>query len=112
MSRYGESIDSQVDGLEDERYSVDDVLQQSSQNYKQKMNMSAEIIIPADFSLHAGDLIYCEFQKLSSAKTVKRSTNRDSGIYMIADLCHYGNKSKTFTGLHLIRDSYGVKSNG
>ena len=112
VSRYGESIDSQVDGLEDERYSVDDVLQQSSQNYKQKMNMSAEIIIPADFSLHAGDLIYCEFQKLSSAKTVKRSTNRDSGIYMIADLCHYGNKSKTFTGLHLIRDSYGVKSNG
>ena len=111
-SRYGESIDSQVDGLEDERYSVDDVLQQSSQNYKQKMNMSAEIIIPADFSLHAGDLIYCEFQKLSSAKTVKRSTNRDSGIYMIADLCHYGNKAKTFTGLHLVRDSYGVKSNG
>jgi len=112
ITRYGENIDSQVDGLEDESYSVDDVVQQSIQNYKQKMNMSAEIIIPADFSLHAGDLIYCEFQKLSSEKTIKRSLNRDSGIYMIADLCHYGNKSKTFTGLHLVRDSYGVKTNG
>jgi len=110
--QYGDSLENQVDKTATENYSVDDVIQQSSQNYKQKMNMSAEIIIPADFSLHAGDLVYCEYQQLSPEKTVQRSTNRDSGIYMIADLCHFGNRSKTFTGLHLVRDSYGVKTNG
>ena len=110
--QYGDSLKTQVDKTGVENYSIDDVTQQSLQNYKQKMNMSAEIVIPADFSLHAGDLIYCEFQELSPEKTIKRSTNRDSGIYMIADLCHFGNRSKTFTGLHLVRDSYGVKTNG
>ena len=108
----GDSVTQQVAKTEAENYSVDDVTQQSLQNYKQKMNMSAEIIIPGDFSLHAGDIIYCEFPQTSLDKTVRRSTNRNSGIYMIADLCHFGNRSKTFTGLHLVRDSYGVKSNG
>ena len=107
---YGDNIEQQVEKTDKENYSVDDVTQQALQNYKQKMNMSAEIVIPADFSLHAGDLIYCEFQELSSGKTIRSSNNRDSGIYMIADLCHFGNRSKTFTGLHLVRDSYGVKN--
>ena len=107
---YGDNIQQQVQKTDKENYSVDDVTQQALQNYKQKMNMSAEIVIPADFSLHAGDLIYCEFQELSSGKTIRSSNNRDSGIYMIADLCHFGNRSKTFTGLHLVRDSYGVKN--
>ena len=109
----GDSIEQQVEKTDKENYSVDDVTQQALQNYKQKMNMSAEIIISADFSLHAGDLVYCEFQELSSGKTIVSSNNRDSGIYMIADLCHFGNRSQTYTGLHLVRDSYGVKqSNG
>ena len=107
---YGDNIQQQVQKTDKENYSVDDVTQQALQNYKQKMNMSAEIVIPADFSLHAGDLIYCEFQELSSGKTIRSSNNRDSGIYMIADLCHFGNRSKTFTGIHLVRDSYGVKN--
>ena len=29
---------------------------------------------------------------------------------MIADLCHYGEVGNSFTGLHLVRDAYGVKS--
>ena len=37
-------------------------------------------------------------------KTAKKSS-RDSGIYMIADLCHYGDRSQSYTGLRLVRDS-------
>ena len=51
-----------------------------------------EIVIEADLSLHAGDLIFCDFPELSTKKTLRESRDRSSGIYMIADLCHYGDK--------------------
>jgi len=104
----GDSIEKQVEKNTQEGVSVEDVLQQSQQNFRQKFNMSAEIIIPADFSLHAGDLVYCEFPEMSTKSTVEK-TPKDSGIYMISDLCHYGDKSQTYTGLRLVRDSFGVK---
>ena len=74
------------------------------------MNISIEIVIAADLSLKAGDLVYCEFEEMTTKKTVRGSRFRDSGIYMIGDLCHYGDGTKAFTGLNLVRDSYGVKS--
>ena len=74
------------------------------------MNVITEVIIEADLSLHAGDLIYCEFEEMTTKKTQTGSKDRDSGIYMIADLCHYGDSTKAFTGLHIVRDGYGVKS--
>jgi hypothetical protein len=104
----GDSIEKQVEKNTEEDIPIQEVLQQSLQNYRQKFNMSAEIIIPADFSLHAGDLVYCEFPELSTKSTLTK-TPKDSGIYMISDLCHYGDKSQTYTGLRLVRDSFGVK---
>jgi hypothetical protein len=104
----GDSVEKQVEQNTKEGIVVEDVLQQSQQNYRQKFNMSAEIIISADFSLHAGDLVYCEFPELSTKSTLTK-TPKDSGIYMISDLCHYGDKSQTYTGLRLVRDSFGVK---
>ena len=91
-------------------YNVEDIIQQAQQNYRQKMNTSAEIVIEADLSLSAGDLIFCEFPELSTKVTPIGSRTRKSGIYMIADLCHYGDVGNSFTGLHLVRDSYGVKT--
>lgn len=105
-----DSLERQVEKFEEEDIEVDQILWQAKQNFRQKFNMSAEIIIPADFSLHAGDLIYCTFPELSTKKTVDES-QKDSGIYMIADLCHYGDVVGSFTGLHLVRDSFGTKRN-
>jgi hypothetical protein len=108
----GDSLQTQVEKTTEQKYDVDEITQQAIQNYRQKMNFSLQIIIPGDFSLHAGDVIYCEFRELSDSKTTLSSRDRNSGLYMIADLCHFGNKSKTYTGLHLVRDSYGAKTNG
>jgi hypothetical protein len=82
---------------------------QSHQNYRQKFSISVNIVIDADLSLSAGDLIYCNFPQTSQTTTVTSST-KDSGIYMIADLCHYSTPTQAFTGLNLVRDSYGVKA--
>ena len=102
----GSSIQEQIEKTTEENYVVEEILQQARQNYRQKFNMSVDIIIPADFSLHAGDLVHCDFPQPSTKKTVRESPI-SSGIYMISDLCHFGTRSKTFTGLHLVRDSYG-----
>ena len=82
---------------------------QSLQNYRQKFSISLNIVIDADLSLSAGDLIFCKFPETSQKPSVTGST-KDSGIYMIADLCHYCTPTQAFTGLNLVRDSYGVKN--
>jgi len=105
-----DSLKNQVAKFNVPNYNVEDIIDQSNQNYRQKMSTSAEIVIAADFSLNAGDLIYCEFPELSTKVTTIGSRTRKSGIYMIADLCHYGDRGNSFTGLHLVRDSYGVKT--
>jgi len=102
----GDSYEQQNEKKTQENFSVEEILQQSKQNYRQKFNMSVDIIISADFSLHAGDLVHCDFPQPSTTRTVRQSPI-SSGIYMISDLCHFGTRSKTFTGLHLVRDSYG-----
>lgn len=82
---------------------------QSLQNYRQKFSISVNIVIDADLSLSAGDLIFCKFPETAQKRSVTGST-KDSGIYMIADLCHYSTPTQAFTGLNLVRDSYGVKN--
>ena len=82
---------------------------QSLQNYRQKFSSSVNIVIDADLSLSAGDLVFCKFPETSQKKSQSGSP-KDSGIYMIADLCHYSTPTQAFTGLNLVRDSYGVKS--
>jgi hypothetical protein len=103
-----DSLERQVEKITEEDIVAEEILWQAKQNFRQKFNMSAEIIIPADFSLHAGDLVHCDFPEISTKKTLQES-QKDSGIYMIADLCHYGDKSQSYTGLHLVRDSFGIK---
>jgi len=43
-----------------------------------------------------------------SSKTTLKESPLDSGIYMILELCHYISPTKTYTGLVLVRDSFGV----
>ena len=105
-----DDTETQIEKRDVPAYSVEDTQLQAHQNYTQKMTVSMDIVIDADLSLHAGDLIFCEFPELSTKKTTTGSNDRKSGIYMIADLCHYGEVGNSFTGLHLVRDAYGVKS--
>ena len=105
-----DDVKTQVEKTDEPKYVVEEIFQQAHQNYRQKMNMSIQIIVSGDLSLHAGDLVFCGFEELSNKVTTIESKKRDSGLYMIADLCHYGTKANSFTALHLVRDSYGVKA--
>ena len=95
--------------IDDTKFDIVKTSIQSLQNYRQKFSISLNIVIDADLSLSAGDLVFCKFPETSQKPSVTGST-KDSGIYMIADLCHYSTPTQAFTGLNLVRDSYGVKS--
>ena len=105
-----DSIEKQVEKTDQINYNNNEIILQAHQNYRQKMNTSAEIVIAADLSLRAGDLIYIFFPELSTKVTTVGSNTWKNGIYMIADLCHFAEGTKSFTGLHLVRDAYGVKT--
>jgi hypothetical protein len=104
----GDSIDKQLEKSKEENFSVSETISQAIQNYRQRLNFMTEITIPGDFSLHAGDIIQCDLPELATEKTPVRSP-KDSGIYMILELCHYISPTQTYTGLVLVRDSFGVK---
>lgn len=113
----GDSVEQQLEKSKEENFNVSETIAQAVQNYRQRLNYMIEIKIPADFSLHAGDLIQCDLPQLATARTPDRSPI-DSGIYMILELCHFispsAKSSRTdssfYTGLVLVRDSYGIKN--
>jgi hypothetical protein len=86
-----------------------DYLSAATSRYNQLYTVKIAITIAGDFSLEAGQLIFCDFQEVSS-KTNPTNNPRMSGVYLIAELCHrIDPQYQSFTSLKLIRDSYGRK---
>lgn len=91
-------------------FDMDKILRQSSMRYNNLFTTKVTIAIDADFTLHVGDLIHCDFPEVS-AKNLQEVSYRKSGLYMIVDLCHFirFKPKQAFTRLHLVRDSIGRK---
>ena len=100
--------DGSLSDVNDVSFDIVKTSLQSLQNYRQKFSSSLNIVIDADLSLNAGDLVFCKFAETASVPFPEGS-RKNSGIYMIADLCHYSTPTQAYTGLNLVRDSYGVK---
>ena len=76
--------------------------------YNQLFSIKINIKIAGDFTLRAGDMIYCEFPELTTDPNTP--VNKGSGgLYMISSLCHNLTPRKTETSLTLVRDSFGRK---
>lgn len=79
---------------------------QSVMRYTQMFTLQLQISVPGDFSIRAGEIIYCEFPD----KSENQSDNKDlGGYYVVANLCHQITATDTVTSMSLIRDSYGKK---
>lgn len=87
---------------------VMDRMVQSVMRYNQMYSVVTSITIPGDFSLRAGDIIQCDFPRVSG--DTKDIDKKSSGKYLISSLCHYVTPSRCYTQLGLIRDSYGRKT--
>ena len=106
----GKDAKEQVENWNKDKENLNDKVRermsQAITRYNQIFSVSVVMVIEGDFSLKAGDTIYCEFPDVSSKKKVSKET---SGLYLIASLCHKVAGGKTYTSLNLIRDSFGKK---
>ena len=104
----GKNLQSQLPKSKELDIDKAKTINQAASRYNQVFTIQLNIIIEGDFSLGAGDLIYCDFPELTT-KTTPGFNPRMSGTYLISALCHRISAQKTYTSLELIRDSYGRK---
>ena len=99
----------QIQKSKEENFDPKNILNQSVMRYNQFFSTQVTITVTADFSLHAGDLIFVDSPELSS-KDTQDFNEQFGGFYTIAELCHYISLSNGgYTKLTLVRDSLGKK---
>ena len=78
---------------------------QSIMRYNELFRTKINIIIPADFSIRAGDVVNCTFINLDTSKSGGSETL--SGKFIVANVCHKTNSEQNLSSLDIIRDSLG-----
>ena len=80
---------------------------QSLMRYNLLFTQTLSMMIPSNTNLRAGDIIKCQFPKISRGD--KNEFDQDqSGLYMIKELCHRFDTTGSYTSLKLIRDTFGL----
>ena len=82
-----------------------DILAKSVMRYNILMSQAINILIPCNPSLEAGNLIKCQFERVTSSSKVSGPSN--IGNYLILNLCHQFNGTDSYTSLTIVRDTYG-----
>ena len=92
----------------EENFKGSDIENQAVMRYNQFFSSQADIVIPGNFALHAGDMIHLDVPGLSDNRT-ETPDDQDGGLYIITDICHTITAKSTFTRCNLSRDSIGRK---
>jgi hypothetical protein len=100
------TTEQQLQKSKDENLKVEKVLNQSIMRYNQFFSFKAEVVIPGDFSLHAGDAVYVDSPQ-QQGKLTDSMNEQSGGLYIITELCHFLDLNGTYTKLLLVRDSVG-----
>tara|TARA_B100000287_G_C20632224_1_gene780264 strand:- start:44 stop:1444 length:1401 start_codon:yes stop_codon:yes gene_type:complete len=104
----------QLEKSKELNFDAKSIMNQSIMRYNQLVTQTITIVIPGDFSLHAGDVVFFDSNSLEQTKNKACSDEVDKesgGEYLIATLCHYLTPSDTYTKLVLVRDSVGRAGN-
>jgi hypothetical protein len=79
---------------------------QSVMRYNVLFTQTVYMTVPSNTNLRAGDIIECEFPKISREKGATIDEDQ-SGLYMIKELCHHFDTDGSYTSMMLIRDTFG-----
>ena len=110
---YGK-IEDQLSKSKELNFNAATTFNQSKMRYNQLFAAEITIVIPGDFSLHAGDSVYMDIPQTDTpqGKACGDDVSKlDGGKYLITDLCHYITARDTYTKLVLVRDSFGRTGN-
>ena len=81
----------------------------SAMRYDLLHSQVVDIQVPCNVNLRAGDVIECNFEKITKSEKVEEIYNQQqSGNYLILHLCHHFDPLKSYTSLTLARDTYGL----
>jgi len=80
---------------------------QSLMRYNILFTQTLSIIVPSNTNLRAGDIVECQFPKISQSDA-KEYDKEQSGLYMIKELCHHFDAERSYTSMKLIRDTFGI----
>ena len=86
-------------------FEIKEILSQSSMRYNQLFSTKISVTIAGDFSLHAGNSIFFDGPELTGSDKKDDIDEKDGGLYIIADICHYSTSKETYTKMNLVRDS-------
>lgn len=79
---------------------------QAIMRYNILFTQTLSMVVPSNTNLHAGDIITCNFPKISRGD--KEEFDQDqSGLYMIKEICHHFDTTASYTSMKLIRDTFG-----
>jgi len=81
---------------------------QAAMRYNILFSQLVDIQIPCNPNLKAGDTIDCYFEIITQSKKEQGHDPVQSGKYLIVDLCHHFEPTRSITSLTLARDSYGL----
>ena len=105
----GLTFQEQLDNGDQINYDVESIYRQSLIAYNKLLTIEVVIKIYIDLSLHAGDIIFCDFREISLDKS-QTVQSQKSGLYMIEELRHkIVSGEHQYTFLKLVRDSVGRK---
>ena len=91
----------------DTNYSPEEYQGQNIVRYNLLMTQSLSMTVPCNTDLRAGDIITCEFPKIS--REGKNEIDQEtSGKYMSKELCHHFEAKRSFTSMTLVRDTFGL----
>ena len=84
----------------------------STMRYNLLFSQVLNIQVPCNPNLKAGDTIKCNFEIITQGEKEQGSSDPvQSGLYLIIDLCHHFDPSRSITSMTLVRDSYGLYTN-
>jgi len=101
----------QVQKSQQENFDPRRILNQATMRYNQLFASQCSVLIPGDFSLHAGDVVFFDAPQPETDTKNDEVNKQTGGLYIISELCHYITPKETYTKLNLIRDSFGRKGN-
>ena len=82
---------------------------QSTARYNILFSQKLKLQVPCNPNLKAGDVISCDFPIVTEdSKDQGANDPVQSGRYLIVDLCHHFDPTRSITSMTLVRDSYGV----
>jgi len=87
----------------------DDWQWQSTMRYNILFSQKLKLQVPCNPNLKAGDTINCDFAIITEDS--KEQGTKDpvqSGKYLIIDLCHHFDPTRSITSMTLVRDTYGI----